>query len=61
MPTVCGSLREALGELQADHAFLTKGDVFSTDFIDAYTELRSEEVYAMEHPHPIEFLMHYSV
>jgi glutamine synthetase len=62
VPTVCGSLREALGELQADHAFLTKGDVFSMDFIEAYMELRWEEVYAMEHtPHPIEFQMYYSV
>ena len=62
VPTVCGSLREALGELQADHAFLTKGDVFSMDFIESYVELRWEEVYAMEHtPHPIEFLMYYSV
>jgi len=62
VPTVCGSLREALGELQADHAFLTKGDVFSMDFIESYIELRWEEVYAMEHtPHPIEFLMYYSV
>ena len=29
IPVVCGSLREALGELRADHAFLLKGDVFS--------------------------------
>jgi glutamine synthetase len=62
VPTVCGSLREALGELEADHAFLTKGEVFSMDFIEAYMELRWEEVYAMEHtPHPIEFQMYYSV
>jgi glutamine synthetase len=62
VPTVCGSLREAIGELQADHAFLTKGDVFSMDFIESYMELRWEEVYAMEHtPHPIEFQMYYSV
>src|SRR5271170_7123524 len=55
VPTVCGSLREAIGELAADHAFLTKGDVFSTDFIESSMELRWEEVYAMEHtPHPIE-------
>ena len=32
VPTVCGSLREALGELRADHAFLIKGDVFTMDF-----------------------------
>jgi glutamine synthetase len=62
VPQVCGSLREALGNLEADHAFLTKGDVFSRDFIDSYVELKWEEVWAFEHtPHPIEFQMYYSV
>ena len=62
VPTVCGSLREALENLRADHAFLTKGDVFTKDFIDAYIDLRYEEVHAFEHtPHPIEFQMYYSV
>jgi glutamine synthetase len=62
IPTVCGSLREALTELAADHAFLTKGDVFSADFIESYIELKWEEVYNFEHtPHPIEFSMYYSV
>ena len=62
VPTVCGSLREALGSLAADHDFLLKGDVFSKDQIEAYIELKWEEVYAFEHtPHPIEFQMYYSV
>jgi glutamine synthetase len=62
VPTVCGSLREALGALEADHAFLSKGDVFPRDQIESYIELKWEEVYAFEHtPHPIEFLMYYSV
>jgi glutamine synthetase len=62
VPTVCGSLREALGALSADHDFLLKGDVFSKDQIEAYIELKWEEVYAFEHtPHPIEFQMYYSV
>jgi glutamine synthetase len=62
IPVVCGSLREALGELRADHAFLLKGDVFNMDQIEAYMELKWEEVYAFEHtPHPIEFQMYYSV
>jgi glutamine synthetase len=62
VPTVCGSLREALGSLTADHDFLLKGDVFSKDQIEAYIELKWEEVYAFEHtPHPIEFQMYYSV
>jgi glutamine synthetase len=62
IPTVCGSLRDALGELQSDHAFLLKGDVFNRDFIESYIELKWEEVYNFEHtPHPIEFQMYYSV
>ncbi|HVH79347.1 MAG TPA: type I glutamate--ammonia ligase [Stellaceae bacterium] len=62
VPTVCGSLREALMALEADHAFLTRGDVFTRDQIESYIELKWEEVYAFEHtPHPIEFMMYYSV
>src|SRR3954465_2735681 len=61
VPTVCGSLREALENLEADKGFLLKGDVFTEDFISAYLELKWEEVYALEHtPHPIEFQMYYS-
>jgi glutamine synthetase len=61
VPTVCGSLREALENLDADKAFLMKGDVFTEDFISSYMELKWEEVYALEHtPHPIEFQMYYS-
>ena len=62
VPTVCGSLREALDSLDADRAFLKKGDVFTDDLIDGYMGLKWEEVYAFEHtPHPIEFAMYYSV
>jgi glutamine synthetase len=61
VPTVCGSLREALQTLDADRDFLKKGDVFSDDLIDAYIELKWEEVYRFEHtPHPVEFEMYYS-
>jgi glutamine synthetase len=62
VPTVCGSLREALHSLEADNAFLKQGDVFTDDLINSYMELKWEEVYAFEHtPHPIEFQMYYSV
>jgi len=62
VPTVCGSLREALESLRADHEFLLKGDVFSKDFIESYIGLKYEEVYRFEHtPHPVEFAMYYSV
>jgi glutamine synthetase len=61
VPTVCGSLREALENLDKDRAFLKKGDVFSDDLIDSYIELKMEEVIAFEHqPHPIEYKMYYS-
>ncbi len=62
IPTVCGSLREALGALEADHEFLLAGDVFSKDQIESYIELKWTEVYRFEHtPHPVEFEMYYSV
>lgn len=61
IPTVCGSLREALASLAADHDFLLQGDVFTKDMIEAYIELKMGEVLAYETmPHPIEFLMYYS-
>jgi glutamine synthetase len=62
VPTVAGSLREALGALDADRSFLTKGGVFTEDQIDAYMDLKWEEVYNWEHqPAPIEYKMYYSV
>ena len=62
VPTVAGSLREALDALDKDREFLKRGDVFSDDQIDAYIELKMEEVHRLEHtPAPIEFDMYYSV
>jgi glutamine synthetase len=62
IPTVCGSLREALNALDLDREFLTQGEVFDDDQIDAYIDLKMEEVLAFEQaPHPIEFKMYYSV
>jgi glutamine synthetase len=61
VPTVCGSLREALDALIADHDFLLKGDVFTKDQIEAYVELKWDEVYRVEQtPSPVEFDMYYS-
>jgi glutamine synthetase len=61
VPTVCGSLREALDSLAADHDFLLKGDVFTKDQIEAYIELKWDEVYRVEQtPSPVEFDMYYS-
>ncbi len=59
VPTVAGSLREALTELDRDRDFLKKGDVFSDDQIDAYLSLKWQEVTDFElTPHPIEFQMY---
>ncbi len=61
IPTVCGSLREALESLAADHDFLLAGDVFTKDQLEGYMALKWEEVYAYEHtPHPVEYQMYYS-
>ena len=61
VPTVCSSLREALDALIADHQFLLAGDVFSKDQIEAYIELKWEEVQRWEMtPSPVEFDMYYS-
>ncbi len=61
IPTVCGSLREALDELQSDHEYLLAGDVFTKSQIQGYIELKTEELHRYEHtPHPVEFGMYYS-
>ncbi|WP_116968218.1 type I glutamate--ammonia ligase [Blastomonas sp. UPD001] len=61
VPTVCGSLREALDALAADHDFLLKGDVFLKDQIEAYIELKWDDVIRWETtPSPVEFDMYYS-
>jgi len=62
VPTVCGSLREALGAVDADRAFLKKGDVFTDDLIDSYIDLKMQDVYRWEHtPSALEMEMYYSV
>ena len=60
--TVSSSLRQALRSLQEDRDFLLHGDVFTSDQIDAYLELKWQEVERFETtPHPVEFQMYYSV
>lgn len=61
VPTVCGSLRQALEALEADHQFLLEGNVFTRDFLEGFVDLKMEEVLAFETmPHPIEYDMYYS-
>jgi glutamine synthetase len=62
IPTVSRSLEMSLEALRQDHAFLLAGDVFNTDQIQAYIDLKMEEVRAWETaPHPVEFINYYSI
>ncbi len=61
IPTVCASLEEALGYLDKDREFLTRGGVFSDTMIDAYIDLKMQEVTRFRMTtHPVEFDMYYS-
>jgi glutamine synthetase len=60
---VPGSLGDVLDALEADHEFLLKGDVFTTDLIEAYISYKREiEVDPVRmRPHPHEFTLYYDV
>ena len=59
---MCASLDEALGHLDKDRAFLTKGGVFTDSWIDAYIELKMTEVTrARVEVSPVEYDMYYSL
>src|SRR5690606_4662525 len=62
IPTVAASLEEALAALDGDREFLTRGGVFSNDMLDAYIELKMQEVTRLRMtPHPVEYDLYYSV
>ncbi len=62
VPTVCSSLEQALDYLDKDREFLTRGGVFSNDWIDAFITLKMEEVTRFRMTtHPVEFDMYYSL
>ncbi len=62
IPTVAESLEVALAALDADREFLTKGGVFSDDFIDSYITLKTAEAERVSRTtHPLEFEMYYSL
>ncbi len=61
IPQVCHSFDQALEALAADREFLTQGDVFTNDMIDAFIELKEEEIQRLRmSTHPVEFDMYYS-
>jgi glutamine synthetase len=61
--TTPASLGEALEALEADHEFLLRGDVFTTDVLQNWITYKHEnEVDAIRlRPHPHEFCMYYDV
>ena len=62
IPTVCPTLDIALDYLDKDRAFLKEGDVFTDDLIDAYIDLKMQEVTKLRmSTAPIEFEMYYSL
>jgi glutamine synthetase len=63
VPTMPGSLEVALNELENDHDFLLKGDVFSKDVVETWIEYkRKNEVDAMRmRPHPYEFALYFDM
>ena len=62
IPTVCSSLDQALEYLDKDREFLTRGGVFTDTMIDAYIELKMQEVTRFRMTtHPVEFDMYYSL
>ena len=62
IPQVAGSLEEALEALNSDREFLTRGNVFTNDTIDAYIDLKRQDVDRVRMtPHPVEFELYYSL
>lgn len=63
VPSMPGSLEEALDCLEADHEFLLKGDVFTKDALETWISYkRSKEVDALRlRPHPYEFFLYYDI
>ncbi len=61
MPKAPGSLDAALNALEKDHAFLLKGDVFTSDVISTWLDYKREnEVDAIRlRPHPYEFALYF--
>ena len=61
VPSVPGSLEEALEALEGDYEFLLKGDVFTEDVIETWIHYkRTKEVDDIrQRPHPREFALYF--
>jgi glutamine synthetase len=63
VPSMPGSLEEALTCLEEDHQFLLKGDVFTEELLETFIEYkRKAEAEAIRlRPHPYEFSLYYDI
>jgi glutamine synthetase len=63
VPSLPGSLDEALSALESDHEFLLKGDVFTPRLIERWIGYkRDREINPMRmRPHPLEFALYYDI
>jgi glutamine synthetase len=63
VPSVPGSLEEALGALEADHGFMLKGDVFTESMVSRWIDYKvDKEINPVRmRPHPMEFGLYYDV
>ncbi len=63
IPSIPGSLEEALARLESDHTFLLKGDVFSKDLLETWTSYKfDKEIRPMQaRPSPYEFHLYYDL
>jgi glutamine synthetase len=62
IPQVCYSFDEALAALDADREFLKAGGVFTDDLIDAYINLKMEDITTLRMTtHPVEFDLYFSL
>ena len=63
IPQLPASLEAALDNLEKDHDWLVKGDVFTEDVLETWLDYkRTEEVDALaQRPHPYEFHLYYDI
>lgn len=61
IPSVCGSLEQAVEHLKMDNEFLQQGDVMTKSFINSYIDLLEEDISTVRSlVHPYEFELYYS-
>jgi glutamine synthetase len=63
IPVMPGSLDEAVNELEADHDFLLRGDVFTEDAIRTWISYKRENeiLPVAQRPHPHEFELYFDI